>query len=200
MKQDDYLSDEAYENQSAHPTKTGFTGFFDEESQSHFFGLLDENGKVLLKSEGYKSESSRDNGIDSVIKNRGNSELYSVKEDGGEYFLSLRAKNNQEIGRSVAFKTEAEALELATVLSGGKTVEMRSAKETAELDQGEISDPDEMPTKVRIGKFSEDSPTEKKTEQYDPEMASPDRQTGAEKQWWRRRRGFDLAQGAESSF
>jgi uncharacterized protein YegP (UPF0339 family) len=111
MVYEDYLRCEAYEGQAAHATEAGFSAFFHEESQRHFFAVLDATGKVLLKSEGYPQPAARENGIQSVIRNRGNADFYSVKSyENGRYYISLRAANHREIARSCSFLTEAEAL------------------------------------------------------------------------------------------
>ncbi|MBL7818129.1 MAG: DUF1508 domain-containing protein [Saprospiraceae bacterium] len=118
---EDYLGCTDYENQPAHPTENGFTAFYHTESQRYFFALLDADGKVLLKSEGYPQAAARENGIQSVIKNRTNRDFYSVKEEGGKYFVSLRAANYREIARSCSCESEAVALEMIPYLTGEKT-------------------------------------------------------------------------------
>ena len=118
MVNEDYLHCSAYEGQTLHPTEANFTAFFHEESKLNFFALLDADGAVLLKSEGYPQEASRENGIQSVIKNRPNRDFYSVKELEGEYYLSLRAANYREIARTCRHKTEAEALALLPFVTG----------------------------------------------------------------------------------
>ena len=69
MINEDYLSCNEYENQSAHPTADNFTVFHHQASQRYFFALLDADNKVLLKSEGYPQQAARENGIQSVLKN-----------------------------------------------------------------------------------------------------------------------------------
>ncbi len=118
MVNEDYLACSAYEGQSMHETEGNFSAFYHEESQRHFFALLDADGKVLLKSEGYPQPAARENGIQSVIKNRTNREFYSVKEEDGTYYLSLRAANYREIARSCNVGSEAEAMALTAYATG----------------------------------------------------------------------------------
>ena len=118
MQQEDYLSCSAYENQIAQTTENGFTIFQDPTSQLFFFALLDDYGKVLLRSEGYPQSAARDNGIQSVIKNRKVKEFYSVKEHNGKYFLSLHTANYREIARSCDCDSESAALELLPFITG----------------------------------------------------------------------------------
>ena len=68
-------------------------------------------------SEGYPEQKSRETGLQSVIKNSPLAERYSVLNEGGVYFLSLKAGNRREIARSCSFKTEAEAKALLTTLT-----------------------------------------------------------------------------------
>jgi outer membrane protein OmpA-like peptidoglycan-associated protein/uncharacterized protein YegP (UPF0339 family) len=118
MIYEDYLHCSGYEGQAAHGTEAGFSAFQDE-NQRHFFSLLDADGKVLLKSEGYPQTAARENGIQSVIKNRGNRDFYSVKSyENGRFYVSLRAANYREIARSCSTETEAEALALLPYLTG----------------------------------------------------------------------------------
>ncbi len=120
MVHEDYLPCGRYEKQAAHAEKN-FAAFFHEESQRHFFAMLDDAGKVLLKSEGYPQSAARENGIASVIKNRGNADFYSSKNENGKFFLSLRAANYREIARSCSMDTEAEALALIPYCTGEQT-------------------------------------------------------------------------------
>jgi uncharacterized protein YegP (UPF0339 family)/outer membrane protein OmpA-like peptidoglycan-associated protein len=121
MVNEDYLACSAYEGQKMHETATDFSAFFHEETQQYFFALLDADGEVLLKSEGYPQPAARENGIQSVIKNRINREFYSVKEDDGRYYLSLRAANYREIARSCHFDSEGDALALIAYATGEQT-------------------------------------------------------------------------------
>jgi outer membrane protein OmpA-like peptidoglycan-associated protein/uncharacterized protein YegP (UPF0339 family) len=120
MVHEDYLPCGRYEKQTAH-TEKNFVAFFHEESERHFFAMLDDDGKVLLKSEGYPQSAARENGIASVIKNRINADFYSVKSENDKYFVSLRAANYREIARSCSVGTEAEALALIPYCTGEKS-------------------------------------------------------------------------------
>ncbi len=120
MINEDYLPCSQYENQPAHAVESGFSAFYDDTSSQYLFAMLDADGKVLLKSEGYPQQAARENGIQSVIKNRINRDFYSVKSEDGKYFLSLRAANYREIARSCSCDSEAEALALLPYVTGDK--------------------------------------------------------------------------------
>ena len=118
MVNEDYLACSAYEGQTMHETATNFSAFFHEETQQYYFALLDADGTVLLKSEGYPQPAARENGVQSVIKNRINRDFYSIKEDDGQYYLSLRAANYREIARSCYVDSEAAATALIAYTTG----------------------------------------------------------------------------------
>ncbi|MEO1628687.1 MAG: YegP family protein, partial [Bacteroidota bacterium] len=59
---------------------------------------------ILLISEGYQSEGSRNNGVNSVTKNLPIPQRYQRKEHpNGKSYFNLRAGNNQEIATSIWF-------------------------------------------------------------------------------------------------
>ena len=108
---EDYLPCEAYAGHHASEKYPGFTTFTDAESGQHFFAVVDKSGHVVMRSEAYKSESSRNNGIESVQRNRELEERYSVVQDesDGQWYVILKAGNHQEIARSCGHDSEAGA-------------------------------------------------------------------------------------------
>jgi len=112
MVHDDYLRCSAYQNQPVHPLEAGFVSFYNESQDRYYFALLDTNRLVLLRSEAYETEKSRENGVQAVIKNRPLPERYVIKKEEGFYYLILRAGNRKEIARSCELETEAEAKSL----------------------------------------------------------------------------------------
>jgi uncharacterized protein YegP (UPF0339 family) len=137
MTYEDYLSCSEYSGQAAHPSEANFSAFFHEASQRYFFALLDSTGDVLLKSEGYPQLTARENGIQSVLKNRTNRDFYSVKNEDGKYYISLRAANYREIARSCSCGSEAEALALVDYATGEK---VRAAAIAADTTSAERAD------------------------------------------------------------
>jgi uncharacterized protein YegP (UPF0339 family) len=71
-----------------------------------YFVLKAGNGEIILQSQGYKSASGCENGIESVKTNASDASKFEVREakDGREYFV-IKANNGQEIGRSQMYKT-----------------------------------------------------------------------------------------------
>jgi uncharacterized protein YegP (UPF0339 family) len=131
MNIEDYLPCASYENQTAHPTTPNFAAFFDAKSKRYFFALLSDEGKTLLKSEGYPQDKARENGIKSVLKNKIVREHYSIKTNMDQYYVSLRAGNHQEIARSCEFATEAEAKNVIAQIFGEVAKPAKAAKVTA---------------------------------------------------------------------
>lgn len=104
---DEYMPCEAYAGKEVSEKYPGFSSFREEDGM-YYFAMVNADGKVLLKSESYPSAAPRDNGIESVIRNRDIRERWSEKQDEGGYYLSLRAGNNMEIGRTCHY-TESGA-------------------------------------------------------------------------------------------
>ena len=106
-KQDDYLKCSEYKGQKRSSIHKDFVAF--ENDGEHLFAWIDKDGDVVLRSERYQSAKARDNGINSVLKNRKNKDRWSVDEKMGYYFSVLKAANHQEIGRSCPNKEKAAA-------------------------------------------------------------------------------------------
>ena len=111
---DNYLACTHYETRPRSQENSEFCVFIHNEE--YYFGLYDHHGDVLLRSEGYSSAAARDNGIASVIKNRGNKDRYEVVEFHGAHFVKLHAANGKEIARSCP-SDESEALALIALLT-----------------------------------------------------------------------------------
>ncbi|MEW5743430.1 MAG: DUF1508 domain-containing protein [Myxococcota bacterium] len=83
---------------------------FQGQDGQYYFHLLAGNGQCVLRSEGYASYSSSQNGVTSVQNNGVNEGRYLLREaaDGSWYFL-LTATNGQIIGISQMYSTESNA-------------------------------------------------------------------------------------------
>ena len=73
-----------------------------------YFVLKAGNGEVIMQSQGYKTSSGCENGIESVRTNSQDENKFEEKEakDGRTYFV-LKASNGQEIGRSQMYKSQS---------------------------------------------------------------------------------------------
>lgn len=70
------------------------------------FKLKAGNGEVILVSEGYKSRSGCDNGIESVRTNSQNDDRYEKKTSANDkYYFNLKAANGEIIGTSEMYES-----------------------------------------------------------------------------------------------
>ena len=162
---DEYLSLNKYEGRPTSDNHKDFASFAHEGE--HYFALL-KDGKPFLRSEGYSSAKGRDNGIASVTKNRDLEKRWSVVEKNGKYFLSLKAGNNQEIGLSGAYNSEADAkTSLGSWLKGGSGsakagaaaasgIVAGGANKSNDVLKDEDKEDDYLPTKEYEGKTIND--------------------------------------------
>ncbi len=119
MEIDVYLPCESYLGHNESPSE-GFTTFTDEKGEN-YFTMVGKDGSVLLRSESYPTISIRDNGLATVKKNREIKERYKIIEDGGQWYVSLKSGNHQEIARSCGYGSEADALARFSFLKEGST-------------------------------------------------------------------------------
>lgn len=81
---------------------------FKDKAGEYRFRLKAGNGEIILASEGYEGKASCKNGIESVKKNAPDDSRYERKTGAtGKYSFNLRAVNNQVIGTSEAYNSEA---------------------------------------------------------------------------------------------
>ena len=131
---DEYLHCDMYNGHPQSEINSDFTLFTHDDE--FYFAMIDAQGKVALRSEGYKAEKSRDNGINSVLKNRDLDERWSVVEENGKYFAVLKAGNNQEIGRGCP-KAEASQAKWAGGAAAAAALAAAKAKEEADAKAAE---------------------------------------------------------------
>mgnify|MGYP003604045485 CR=1 FL=1 len=72
------------------------------------FNLKANNGQNILDSEGYKTKSSCENGIDSVKTNSKDDSKFDRKTStSGKQYFNLKASNGQIIGTSEMYESVA---------------------------------------------------------------------------------------------
>lgn len=77
-------------------------------SGQFMFNLKAGNGQIILTSETYESKQGAENGINSVKANAPHDERFERKTASNDSpFFNLRAANNQVIGRSEMYSSEA---------------------------------------------------------------------------------------------
>lgn len=106
--EDNYLGCAIYEANIKHKSKyPDFLSF--KHSNGQFYFAWVSGDRLVMRSEGYRTESARDNGIESVIQNRSDKAKYGFISAHGAHFVILKAGNNQEIARTCPKKSEDEA-------------------------------------------------------------------------------------------
>lgn len=123
---DNYLDLEAYSGHARTEENKDFSTF--EKDGEFYFAMLADDDSVLFRSEGYSSAKSRNNGINSVTKNRVIEKRYSVVEENGKFYTVLKAGNHQEIARSVAFDEETTAAGISATWVVAEEKEAPAAK------------------------------------------------------------------------
>jgi uncharacterized protein YegP (UPF0339 family) len=81
---------------------------YKDKSGEYRFRLKASNGETVLSSEGYKAKGGAMNGVESVKENSKQAERFeSYTDKAGKYRFRLKAGNNQIIGTSEGYESEA---------------------------------------------------------------------------------------------
>jgi len=100
-------------------TKSRENGFAKFEKDGSYYFALYKDGDIVLLSQAYVGIAGRDNGIESVKKNRRISKRYRFDtRKGGKHGFGLYAGNGQEIAISANYGSKAEAERVAGRLNG----------------------------------------------------------------------------------
>lgn len=95
----------------------GIEKFKGEDGEFYF--TYNENGKIVMLSEGYPTQAARDNGAKSVEKNCKNKDRYVyTKLKNGKHAFRLKSGNHQEIACSVWYGSAAAATAGAAYIIG----------------------------------------------------------------------------------
>jgi len=87
---------------------SGIFEIYKDKAGEYRFRLKASNGQIILASEGYKDRSGCNNGIESVKKNSPDDSKYERKKSvNGKHMFNLKAGNNQVIGTSELYESEA---------------------------------------------------------------------------------------------
>lgn len=79
-----------------------------EGGDGFHFVLKAKNGQVILSSQVYSSKSGAKNGIESVMKNCSNDDLFERKTaKNGKFYFNLKSTNGQIIGTSQMYAGES---------------------------------------------------------------------------------------------
>lgn len=108
------------------------SGWFELKKASngkYFFALKAGNGEIVLSSEMYEARKSAEAGIASVQKNSKDESHYAPAESSnGKYYFTLKAANNQVIGKSQMYESAASRdAGIASVKTIGATPQVKDA-------------------------------------------------------------------------
>lgn len=86
----------------------GTIEIFEDNAGEFRFRVKSSNGQIVLSSEGYTTKSSAVNGAESVQKNCEDPKAFDRSTtSGGKFRFNMKAKNNQIIGTSQSYDSEA---------------------------------------------------------------------------------------------
>ena len=104
-----------------------YRAFRTKKDDQFYFQFLTEGGDTVLRSQSYADKNACFNGIKSVISNAGDNVRYQKLTENGKHYFILKAGNNQEIGRSVPYDSEADADKgIALMIAEGPTATNKS--------------------------------------------------------------------------
>lgn len=164
----------------------GIISFQHERTNKFYFAWYDENGHVILRSEGYPSASARDNGIEAVKKNRMNKGRYSSLEVKGVHFLILKAGNNKEIARSCPKKSAEEANALMSIpIAASPTVVMSTITEKEDTNESILKEELAVENISKTtANFNSPTLSEFQTSMDPPRDKEMEKKSGFAQWWW----------------
>ncbi len=152
--------------------ENGFDSFSDD---GEFYFTFNSGGTVYLISEGYSSESGRDNGINSVQNNMTIEARYQrMVHPNGKHYFNLRAGNNQNIATSRWFDSLGAMDTVISRMMGGQKIggirvaegtELTAANRVANIAIAAPPPPateDDKPKKKRKKRTGEKKPKKEK--------------------------------------
>lgn len=106
-----------------------------EENGLYYFHYNDKYNRYFLFSQPYHSARSRDQGMESLLKNARDASHYVALEEGGQHLFAIRGGNHQEIARSRPFATAEErdaAMQALQAAWSGKPAKVAAAAKAVE--------------------------------------------------------------------
>lgn len=119
------------------PSRTGrpgFESFKNVKDGRYYFHFNDAKGVAFLFSQAYQAETTRDKGIQSVVKNAAVEAQFEHQNTEGGFFFILRAGNRQEIARSRDFSSLKELEEKQTFLRQNLSLSAHKEKGKATIE------------------------------------------------------------------
>ncbi len=98
-KDDDYLKCEAYHGHKVTDERNN-VAFFSHSDNKEYFVIYDDNGDVLIRSEGFNSISKRSSELAAVLRLKNNPDNFTRIEKDGHFMDILKDETGREVGRS----------------------------------------------------------------------------------------------------
>ncbi|WP_051279904.1 DUF1508 domain-containing protein [Hellea balneolensis] len=98
-KDDDYLKCEAYHGHKVTDERNN-VAFFSHSDNKEYFVVYDDNGDVLIRSEGFNSISKRSSELAAVLRLKNNPDTFTRIEKDGYFMDILKDESGREVGRS----------------------------------------------------------------------------------------------------
>jgi len=117
-KDDDYLKCEDYHGHPVTDTAHNLA-LFSHANNKEYFVIYDDNGDVLIRSEGFESISKRSSELAAVLRLKDNRDNYERKEKNGYFMDVLKDENGREVGRSCLRKIAPVATAAPVAATGG---------------------------------------------------------------------------------
>ena len=118
-REDDYLKCEEYEDRKVND-KQNNVALFKHDNGQFYFAVYDDNGKVRIRSEGFRDAKERDVELSGVLKNIDNEDMYEEIRKGNYRIRVLKDKTGREVGRSCLEKDKVAAVPLAGAAAAGR--------------------------------------------------------------------------------
>lgn len=98
-KDDDYLKCEEYHGHKISDERNN-VAFFSHSNNKEYFVVYDDDGDVLIRSEGFESISKRSSELNAVLRLKDSADNFTRIEKNGYFMDVLKDENGREVGRS----------------------------------------------------------------------------------------------------
>ena len=113
-KDDDYLKCEEYHGHKITDAKNNLA-LFSHSNNKEYFVIYDDDGDVLIRSEGFESISKRSSELNAVLRLKDDPNNFTRIEKNGYFMDVLKDENGREVGRSCLRKIAPPAAVAAPV-------------------------------------------------------------------------------------
>ena len=125
-KDDDYLKCEEYHGHKVTDEKNNLA-FFSHANNKEYFVIYDDDGDVLIRSEGFESISKRSSELAAVLRLKNNPEHFTRMEKNGYFMDILKDENGREVGRSCLRKIAPPVAAVAAPVAAAAAVPAAAA-------------------------------------------------------------------------